>query len=187
MKIILHGHLAKTYGTEHYIEGSIPLEALEGLTRQLGFYQDRLVEDRPILRVVGLHTYESLLEPTDEIHVVPAIAGGKGIGKILVGAAFIGLAFLPGLGQIGQVTLKSVFLSIGASLVLGGLMELFIKAPSLSKSSDPEASKYLGLSNNTTKLGTLRSYSMGRIKLTAPHLLALNVDSNDLVIGEFPT
>jgi predicted phage tail protein len=74
----------------------------------------------------------------------------------------------------------------GIAMVLSGVAQLFIKAPSLSKDTDPDASKYLGLSDNTTKLGTLRSYSMGRIKISAPHVIAVNVDANDLVKGEFP-
>jgi predicted phage tail protein len=191
MKIIFHGKFAADYGKEHTILAASIAEAVDALSRQLRFYDDVMLDKRPVACIVGHETIESLAECPDEIHIVPAINGGKGIGKILVGAALIGLA-LTGVGGIaaigiyGATTVGTLALGIGISLVLAGISELFIKSPSLSKDSDPDASKYLGISTNTTKLGTLRSYSMGRIKMTSPHLLALNVDSNDLVRGEFP-
>ena len=184
MQITLHGKFAQDYGAVHHIEAASIREAVEGLTRQIGFYGDRLVEERPVARIVGYDSEESMEERPDEIHIVPAIYGGKGVGKILVGAALIGLAIT---NPFGWATLATnAILSIGIGLALNGLAQIFVKSPSLSKSSDPDASKYLGLSNNTTQIGTIRSYSMGRVKLTAPHLLALNVDSTDLVRGEFP-
>ena len=188
MQITFHGKLAEDYGAVHKIEAGSVREAVTALTRQLGLYSDRLVEERPMLRIVGHETEESLDESPDEIHMVPAVAGGKGVGKVLLGAALIGIAIInPGIGgMILSQAGVSLFAGLGVSLMLSGLAQIFTKAPSLSQSNDPEASKYLGLSNNTTQIGTLRSYSMGRIKLTAPHLLALNVDSTDLVKGEFP-
>lgn len=188
MQITFHGKLADDYGAVHHIEAGSVREAVTALTSQIGFYEDRLVLERPLVRIVGHDSEESLDENPDEIHIVPAVAGGKGVGKILLGAALIGIAIInPGIGgMILSQAGVSLFAGLGVSLMLGGLAQLFTKAPSLSKPSDPDASKYLGLSNNTTKIGTVRSYSMGRIKLTAPHLLALNVDSTDLVNGEFP-
>jgi predicted phage tail protein len=188
MQITFHGKFAKDYGSNHVIEASSITEAIDGLSRQLGFYTDRFLEDRPVARVVGYNTLDSFEECPERIDIVPAIQGGKGAGKILIGAALIGLSFVTAGAASPFVAglLTNTLFGIGVSLALAGVAQMFTKAPSLSKETDPEASKYLGLSNNTTKLGTLRSYSMGRIKLTAPHLLALNVDSNDLVRGEFP-
>lgn len=187
MQITLHGKFADDYGKTHEIQAGTVREAVSALTRQIGFYGDRLVEDRPVAVIVGHRSEESLEECPESIDIIPAIQGGKGIGKVLVGAALIGLSFT-GIGAIaiGATTLGTMMMGLGVGLVLSGLAQIFTKAPSLSKPSDPEASKYLGLSNNTTQIGTLRSYSMGTIKLTAPHLLALNVDSTDLVKGEFP-
>lgn len=184
MKIIFHGKFAEDYGKEHVIQASSIAEALRGLTTQFNFYGDKTVDKRPVASILGHNTIESLMECPDEIHVVPAINGGKGVGKILIGAALIAVAIvaLPILGP----QISAIIGSMGVSMIFAGITELFVKAPSLSKSNDPDASKYLGLASNTVKLGTLRSYSMGRIKLTAPHLLALNVDSNDLMRGEFP-
>lgn len=184
MKVIFHGKFAQDYGREHNILAKNIYEAVEALTRQLKFYADRLIEDRPVAKIVGYDTQRSLEENPEVIHIVPAIAGGKGAGKILVGAALIGLSFVV---APASPFLASVLFNVGVSLALSGIVQLFIKAPTLSGQQDPEASQYLGLANNTTKVGTLRPYSMGTIKVTAAHLLALNVDSSDLIRGEFPT
>lgn len=188
MQITFHGKFAQDYGRVHHIEAKSVAEAIEGLTRQIGFYNDRLIEDRPVACVVGHDTIESLAECPDEIHIVPSVYGGGGVGKIVLGAALIAIAVInPAVGGMILSTLgQSIVAGIGVSLFMSGISQMFIKAPSLSRDGDPEASKYLGLSNNTTKLGTLRSYSMGRIKASAPHLLALNVDANEMVRGEFP-
>ena len=188
MRVTFHGKFAEDYGKNHEIQAASIAEAIDGLTRQLDFYGDCFVDERPVARVVGYDTIESLKECPDEIHIVPTICGGKGIGRVLVGAALIGLSFVTAGAASPFIagTLTSTLFGMGVGIAISGIAQMFIKAPSLSREGDPEASKYLGLSNNTTKLGTLRSYSMGRIKLTAPHLLALNVDSSDLVRGEFP-
>ena len=179
MIVKFHGKLADDYGAEHCIEAETIREVLEALFRQLKLYHHLPIDKRPLLRVVGHLTPESLEENAEEIHVVPAIVGGGGVAKIILGGALIVAgSLIPG---------AQFLIGAGIGLVLGGLSQLFIKAPSLSNEQDPEASKYLGLGNNTTKLGTLRSYSMGRVKITAPHVIAVNVDSNELVKGEFPT
>ena len=158
MQITFHGKLADDYGAVHNIEAASVREAVTALTRQIGFYDDRLVEERPLVRIVGHSTEESLEECPEKIDIIPAVAGGKGVGKVLLGAALIGIAIVnPGLGgMILSQAGVSLFAGLGVSLMLSGIAQIFTKAPSLSQSSDPEASKYLGLSNNTTKIGTLR-------------------------------
>ena len=187
MKIFLHGKFADDYGPEHEIQATSVAEAVRALSNQLGFYDHLTIDKRPIAKVVGYDTEKELQECPDEIHLVPAMAGGKGVGKILIRAALIGAVALSAGGALfGSAFLGKLVFGVGLSLALGGIAQLFAKTPTLSGSNDPEASQYLGLRNNTTKLGTPRSYAMGRIKITAPHLLAINVDSADLVRGEFP-
>jgi predicted phage tail protein len=111
--------------------------------------------------------------------------GGGKFGQIILGAALIGAAFIPGLGQIAGVAVSSILFSAGASMALTGISQLFMKAPTVDKSSDPPASKYLGNNKNTTVIGTLITMAWGRIKLTG-HWLSVQVDSNDLVTTSFP-
>ena len=178
MQIIFHGKLAEDYGRHHYIEATSIRDALEGLSRQLEIYSHLPLDKRPAFRVAGHLTVESLEENPEQIHILPAMVGGGGLAKIAIGSLLIVAGiFIPG---------TQFLISVGVGMVLGGISELFLKAPTLSSEDDPDASKYLGLGNNTTKLGTVRLYAMGRVKITSPHVIAVNVDSNNLVKGEFP-
>lgn len=188
MLITLHGKLAQDYGAEHRIQADNIADAVRGLSLQLNMFDGIPIDQRPTLRIIGCDEESDLEKNPDKIDIILAMRGGGGFGKFLLGAALIGLSFIPGAAAgtflLGKFT--GAAFGLGVSLALSGVAQIFTKAPSLSKETDPDASKYLGLANNTTKLGTLRSYSMGRVKITAPHVIAVNVDSNDMVKGEFP-
>lgn len=185
MQIKLHGQIAAEYPDDYFIEATTVAEAIEGWSRQVGFYTHLPIEDRPVLRVLGFDTIESLTERTEQkvIHLVPAMIGGGGnFGKILIGAALItvgALAFASG-NAFG-----TALIGAGIGMVLGGVMGFFVKAPTLSKDNDPDASKYLGLSNNTLEIGTPISNCYGEVAKYG-HVLALNVDSSDMITGTFP-
>ena len=80
MLLKLHGILAKDFGPEVRIETNTVADAIEGFIRQVDFYTNILLEERPIIRVVGFNTLESLYESTEQevIHLVPAMIGGSG-------------------------------------------------------------------------------------------------------------
>lgn len=189
MKIVLHGTLREQFGSSFDIQTSTPADAIEGLSRQLPNWPRELVID-----CVGFDTEEKLRAPTDkaEIHLMPRMYGGGGKwGTILLGAALIGASFLiPGSG-IALFGIASLHISagmvfmMGASLMLAGVSQLFMKAPTSDKSADPPPSKYLGNSKNTTAIGTLITMAWGRIKLPG-HWLSVQVDSSDLVTTSFP-
>lgn len=190
MKIKLHGIFKEAYPGDFEIEADTVADAIEGWSRQVKFYEHLSYEYRPVVRVVGFDDYDSLYEKTEqnEIHLVPAMMGGGGkFGSILIGAALIGLSFIPG-AQAGTLLLGKFatgVLATGIGMVLSGVMGLFIKAPSVSKANDPEASKYLGLSNNTTAIGTPIAICYGEVPVDG-HVLTLNVDATDMVTGTFP-
>lgn len=180
MKIVLHGTLADLFGKEHQITSQTPAECIEGLSRQLNGWPRGMLVD-----AVGFDTIELLSTPTKDkvLHLVPSIIGGGGaVGKILIGVAFIALSFIPGIGQIAQMAL----LSIGISMSLAGVMQLFMKAPRTDKSEDPPPSKYFGNLRNTTEIGTYRINAWGRNRI-AGHWLSVQVDAKTLVSGRFPT
>ena len=183
MKIVLHGILAERFGAEHFIETDVPADAIEGLSRQLPEWPRDLLID------VIDHPTEQLLRSrtdVDEIHLMPRMYGGGGKwGQILLGAALIGISFIPGLGQIAGVAISSMLFSAGASMVLMGVSQLFMKAPTVDKSNDPPPSKYLGINKNTTAIGTLMALAWGRIKISG-QWLSLQSDSNQLVTTSFP-
>lgn len=189
MKIVLHGLLRDRFGPSFEIHTNTPAEAIEGLSRQIPSWPRELAID-----CIGFDTEEKLRATTDkaEIHLMPRMFGGGGKwGKIIIGAALMAVAIagaLPtgglSLGAGLAITNGMVFM-MGASLMLAGVSELFLRAPTSDKSADPPASKYLGNGKNTTAIGTLITMAWGRIKL-AGQWLSVQVDSNDLVTTSFP-
>jgi predicted phage tail protein len=187
INIILHGTLKDQY--ESFEVGADTVaDAIEGWSRQTPMAQMPL-KDRPIIDVVGFDTVEELHVKTDvkEIHLVPRMFGGKGnFGRILLGAAFIGLSFIPGLGQIGQIAISTILFTAGVGLVIGGIMQMFMKAPTVNNSDDPDPSRYLSAAGNTTAIGTLIPKGYGRFKVGG-HYLSVQVNAQDMVFGTFPS
>lgn len=145
-----------------------------------------------IIEAVGFETEAKLYAPTEskEVHLIPAMHGGGGIGKILLGVALIAAVVLMpasafAIGSLAGSTVAGAVLGMGLGLVLGGIMQLFMKAPTVSKSEDPAASKYLSSGKNTTAFGTPIIMAWGRVKLF-PHWLSIQVNSNNMVYGTFP-
>lgn len=83
----------------------------------------------------------------NDIRIVPVIGGAGGpVGRILAGAALVGISFLLpgaqlglfGLGQIGLTALAAPALAVGASLVLGGVAQLLTPVPKTPSGPDSE-------------------------------------------------
>lgn len=153
-------------------------DGLEGFSRQ----QTDWPKDFPV-QIIGHPTAESLLETADEIHVMPAMRGGGGkFTSIVIGAVFVvvGILLLSANPMLGTALIVS-----GATMILGGVLQLFMKAPSISKNNDPDGSKYLNVNKNTVDVGTLITMAWGEIDL-AGQWLSLQSDSNNLATGVFP-
>jgi predicted phage tail protein len=182
MKVILHGELRKRYGDQFEIEARSAAEAIEGLSRQLHDWPSEMCLDVP-----GFHSEDRLHAETDvkEIHLVPAMFGGGAVGRILVGIALIAVSLIPGVGTFLGATLTTALVSAGIGMALGGVMALFMKAPTISKSEDPPSSKYFGVNENTAASGTPITLAYGRINLFG-HWLSLQSDADKIVVGTFP-
>ena len=110
----------------------------------------------------------------EDIHIVPVIVGaGRGLGKILLGAALIGGAFLTGgvgfsfaqvpLANAGAITgLTGTFIGkaavyLGASLVLSGVSDMLFPLPKpkeFKSEQDPQLSFSFSGTQNTSRAGT---------------------------------
>lgn len=184
MKLILHGTLAERFGREHTIQTDTVADAIEGLSRQLPDWPRDLVID-----VIGYDSEKLLRSKTDqeEVHLMPRMFGGGGKWfNIILGVALIGLAILlPPIGITASLTLNAVLFGMGASMLMTGISQLFMKAPTADKSSDPPPSQYLGVNRNTTAIGTLVPLGWGRMKVSG-HWLSIQVNSNQLVTTSFP-
>ena len=109
----------------------------------------------------------------EDIHIVPVISGaGRGLGKVLLGAALIAGAFIinPALsfsfksgvtgfgaltGVSGAITKAAVYL--GASLVLQGVSDMLFPLPKpkeFKSEQDPQLSFSFSGTQNTSRAGT---------------------------------
>ena len=135
---------------------------------------------------------------SQDIHFVPVISGaGKGFGKILLGAALIGVSLmLPGGGMFGTYGLggaaavKGGFLTglgtftsaIGASLVLGGVSDMLFPLPEIPKfesSQDPKLSFSFSGLQNTSRAGTPVPIVYGEI-ITGSVVISAAIDTNQV-------
>ena len=121
----------------------------------------------------------------EDIHFTPVISGaGRGFGRILLGAALIGLAFIPfagtgtGLGMIfgkgpvfgihklGQVGMLSKALAgVGGALVLSGVSEMLFPLPKFDdfdSEGDPRLSFSFGGNATDRKSRNSCSFSLRR-------------------------
>jgi predicted phage tail protein len=183
MRLVFHGILREKYGVDFHMEVDSVAEAVEGFSRQQADWPRDLR-----IAIPGFDTPEKLKGHANEIHLMPALSGGGGkFGSILLGVALIASIFvLPAIG-IGLTTAMVTSMAItGGMMILQGVVGLFMKAPKIEKNSDPAASKYLGINQNTTAVGTPITFAFGRIDLH-PHWLSLQSDSTNLSHGSFPT
>jgi len=137
---------------------------------------------------------------SQDIHFIPVITGaGRGLGKILLGAALIGVSLmLPGGGMFGSsvfgafggpvanagfLTGVGTFTSaIGASLVLGGVSDMLFPVPEIPKfesSQDPKLSFSFGGLQNTSRAGTPVPIVYGEI-MTGSVVISAAVDTNQV-------
>ena len=135
----------------------------------------------------------------EDIHFIPAISGaGRGFGKILLGAALIGGAFLTGgvgfsfaqvpLANAGAITgLTGTFLGkaavyLGASLLLQGVSELLFPLPEPQKfnsEEDPQLSFNFSGVQNTSRAGTPVPIVYGEI-ITGSVVISAAIDTNQV-------
>ena len=107
----------------------------------------------------------------EDIHFIPVITGaGRGVGKILLGAALIGLVFMTGGASfsmtsgltfqnsvLGGAFLNKALTYVGGYLVLSGVSEMLFpmpKPPSFESEENPRLSFSFGGTQQTGRAGT---------------------------------
>lgn len=145
--IILNGQLGKLFGRRHRLDVRTAGEAVRALVANFPAIERYLIETKGVGYRVKLH--DAPLQDVREIHhpvggnsitITPVIAGagGNGLGQVLLGAALIAVAFIPGLNVAvwagATTTFASVAFSVGVSLALGGVAQMLAPQP---KAPDP--------------------------------------------------
>jgi predicted phage tail protein len=182
IKIIPHGVLCETWPSDFQCEVETAHEAIVALTSQF-----KLGGKRVQVRLVGYDSDAAVASPilSNELHVVPAFAGGGGAFKIIIGIVLIVVAvvlsvftFGAATPLIGATTAFTIGM-LGASLVLGGILDLTSAAPKTSNPTggDTTSNTYLGAPKNTVAIGTRIPLGYGRFQVYG-QVLSYNVVAN---------
>ena len=200
-KIKLYGELAEFVGHKEF---EVQVDSLQkavsflvnnfaGIEKYMNprYYQvkvgDYAVDETEILHPIG----------QEDLHFVPVISGaGRGFGKILLGAALIGIAFLMpvasgglslgagikagSLAKVGFMT--KMVAGVGASLVLSGVSDMLFPLPDVpayEDSQDPRLSFSFGGTQQTGRAGTPVPLVFGEI-FTGSVVISGSVDTEQV-------
>ena len=200
-KIKLYGELAEFVGHKEF---EVQVDSLQkavsflvnnfaGIEKYMNprYYQvkvgDYAVDETEILHPIG----------QEDIHFVPVLTGaGRGFGKILLGAALIGIAFLMpvasgglslgagikagSLAKVGFMT--KMVAGVGASLVLSGVSDMLFPLPDVpgyEDSQDPRLSFSFGGTQQTGRAGTPVPLVFGEI-FTGSVVISGSIDTEQV-------
>ena len=172
-KIKLYGELAEFVGHKEFeVKADTLASAVSFLVNNFEGI-DRFMNPKYYQVKVGNYAVDEseLSHPIgqEDIHFVPVITGaGRGFGKILLGAALIGLSFLPigtsaglgvafskGLAKVGFI--QKGLAGLGAALVLSGVSDMLFPLPKIEdfeSEEDPRLSFSFGGTQQTGRAGT---------------------------------
>ena len=202
-KIKLYGELAEFVGHKEFevkadtlaSAVSFLINNFEGIDRFMNpkYYQvkvgDYAIDESEIYHPIG----------KEDIHFIPVISGaGRGFGRILLGAALIGLAFIPfagsgtglgmlfgkgpvfGIHKLGQVGMLSKALAgVGGALLLSGVSEMLFPLPKFDdfdSEQDPKLSFSFNGIQQTNRAGTPVPIVYGEI-FTGSVVISASVDT----------
>ena len=202
-KIKLYGELAKFIGHKEFevkIESlshavSFLINNFEGVEKNMSpkHYQVKVgnyaVDESELCHPIG----------QEDIHFIPVITGaGRGIGKILLGAALIAGAFMFSPMTLGSFTAKGIaagatpfakigFLAkaslyVGTSLVLSGVSDMLFPLPKFEgfeSEEDPRLSFNFNGIQNTSRAGTPVPIVYGEI-FTGSVVISASVDTEQV-------
>jgi len=127
----------------------------------------------------------------EDIKIIPVVGGegGRGLGKVLLGAAIIGGAFLTGgasLGasgltfqasSLGGAYLAQAAVYVGASLVLQGVADMLTPVPKISENEqDPRLSFNFSGIQNTSRAGVAVPVIYGEV-LTGSVVISAGIET----------
>ena len=174
-KIKLYGELAKFVGHKEFeVKADTLRHAVSFLINNFEGVEKYMSPKHYQVKVGNYTVDESELSHPigqEDIHFIPVIAGaGRGFGKVLLGAALIGLVFMTGGATITKAAglefhataLGGAFLNksiayVGAYLVLSGVSEMLFpmpKPPDFESEENPRLSFSFGGTQQTGRAGT---------------------------------
>ena len=194
-KIKLYGELAKFLGQKTFeAEVHSAAQAIRFLV--VNFPQlERHMADRYYKVSVGNWELEEkeLHYPNgnEDVKIIPVVGGegGRGLGRVLFGAALIGTAFLTGgasLGaegltfqasRLGGAYLAQAAVYVGASLVLQGVADMLTPVPKITEQEqDPRLSFNFSGIQNTSRAGVAVPVIYGEV-LTGSVVISAGIET----------
>ena len=174
-KIKLYGELAKFVGHKEFeVKADTLAHAVSFLINNFEGVEKYMSPKHYQVKVGNYAVDESELSHPigqEDIHFIPVIAGaGRGIGKVLLGAALIGLVFMTGGASfsmtsgltfqnsvLGGAFLNKALTYVGGYLVLSGVSEMLFpmpQPPKFESEEDPRLSFSFGGTQQTGRAGT---------------------------------
>ena len=202
-KIKLYGELAKFVGHKEFeVKADSLSHAVSFLINNFEGIEKYMSPKHYQVKVGNYAVDESeLCHPIgqEDIHFIPVIAGaGRGIGKILLGAALIGLAFVvpqglvlskaaggglaTGFGFANAGFLAKSLVYVGASLALSGVSDLLFPLPKFEgfeSEEDPRLSFNFNGIQQTSRAGTPVPIVYGEI-FTGSVVISASVDTEQV-------
>jgi len=197
-KIKLYGELAEFVGHKEFeVKADTLASAVSFLVNNFEGI-DRFMNPKYYQVKVGNYAVDEseLSHPIgqEDIHFVPVITGaGRGFGKILLGAALIGLSFLPigtsaglgvafskGLAKVGFI--QKGLAGLGAALVLSGVSDMLFPLPKIENfesEENPKLSFSFGGTQQTGRAGTPVPLVYGEI-FTGSVVISGSVDTEQV-------
>lgn len=190
-KVHLHG-IFDVYGKPLQLSVSSAQEAAIAIVAHLQRTHPEVFKDKVFFQIKGYDNLDSLtteLPSEAELHFMPAFNAGKkaGVFQVVLGAVLIGGAILFSGGIAGLGAVGKAFASAGLGLAIGGVLQLVTPVPRLDtqpEETNPEASKYISGTGNTTKIGTRIPLAYGTFPIYG-QLLSVNVQSKDISTGPY--
>jgi len=172
---MLYGFLGQKFGKVHRYDVASPLEAVRAMSVTIKGFKQALIDGGSYRILLGGKEeldIDQTAFPTSQketIRFVPFVQGSGGFGKILLGAALIGLSVaFPYAPAIMGVSLSSMASSIGFSLVLGGVSQMLFKPPKPAATAEEAVNAPSFMFNgavNTSRQGNAVPVCFGRMRV----------------------
>tara|TARA_R100001129_G_scaffold1519_2_gene1409 strand:+ start:3736 stop:4353 length:618 start_codon:yes stop_codon:yes gene_type:complete len=171
-KLIVYGKLRKFLKQSHFdVAVHNPLQAVSFLIHNFPKVEKHMMEQNYAVKMGETEISEDLLNLNGDgdIKIIPVAAGARGFGRIITGAALIGLSVATGgfgaaaigtFGLTAPIAVSTIATTIGTSLIVGGVTEMLTPQPpvpnfSSNGMSDQDPNLNFGFSSitNTSRAG----------------------------------
>jgi predicted phage tail protein len=198
-EVHLHGNLAAEFGEVFRLDIATCAEAVRALCQMVpGFRQKVEAGSYRVIRGTldegTANTAEELLyglgEAVKQIHIIPAAIGGKndeGIGKVLLGAVLVGLAFvIPGSTMIFGESMAAMVGKAGVAIALGGVAQILV-GQNGNESQEQETSDLFSGSPNQAVPGSAIPVIFGEMEVPVKIISAAVHLEDRISIAEEPS